>query len=449
MSDVDQNKMPRGVLRIAAAGAAAALLAGCSSDVSRFAEGPFGADYTPTASIGSAAPASGSALLPPDPVRGAYPAAAATPAASGQQPYQTAYRTPAYPMQQSAAIQSAPLAPPSAAVRSSGVAPAMPTRPNYGAPVAAPQSAGAGVSFGPWTSSGGPSISVGENDTASSLAARYGVPQEALLKVNGLSSAAQVRPGARLTVPVYNANVGGRSTPAAAPATPPVRSASSARPEPKGREVAEAKKRETRTQEANALAKRKAEAEKRRADAKAEADRKALAAKKAKDEARKKHAAVEEKASEPQRAQEEAPRKVQVAARTDVDTSVKSADGKPEFRWPARGRIIRGFKSGSNDGINIAVPEGTSVKAAESGVVAYAGSELKGFGNLVLIRHPNGYVSAYAHNGSVTVKRGDTVTRGQTIARSGQSGNVASPQLHFELRKGSTPVDPTSYLAGL
>jgi murein DD-endopeptidase MepM/ murein hydrolase activator NlpD len=121
----------------------------------------------------------------------------------------------------------------------------------------------------------------------------------------------------------------------------------------------------------------------------------------------------------------------------------------PEFRWPARGRIIQGFANGGNDGINISVPEGTQVKAAESGVVAYAGSELKGYGNLVLIRHPNGFVTAYAHNGDIAVKRGDQVTRGQTIAKSGQSGNVSSPQLHFELRKGSTPVDPTNYLAGL
>ncbi len=129
--------------------------------------------------------------------------------------------------------------------------------------------------------------------------------------------------------------------------------------------------------------------------------------------------------------------------------SVGEASDKPEFRWPARGRVIQGFKTGSNDGINIALPEGTSVKAAEGGVVAYAGSELKGYGNMVLIRHPNGYVSAYANNGDVAVKKGDKVTRGQTIAKSGQTGNVASPQLHFELRKGSTPVDPTNYLAGL
>ena len=111
--------------------------------------------------------------------------------------------------------------------------------------------------------------------------------------------------------------------------------------------------------------------------------------------------------------------------------------------------ISQGFKSGGNDGINISVPEGTAVKAAEGGVVKYAGSEPKGYGKLVLIQHPNGFVSAYAHNGELDVKRGDTVKRGQTIAKAGQTGNVSSPQVHFELRKGSTPVDPTGYLAGL
>jgi murein DD-endopeptidase MepM/ murein hydrolase activator NlpD len=120
-----------------------------------------------------------------------------------------------------------------------------------------------------------------------------------------------------------------------------------------------------------------------------------------------------------------------------------------DFRWPARGRVIAGFgANGGNEGINIAVPEGTPVKAAEAGTVTYAGSEVKGYGNLVLIRHENGYVSAYAHNGSLSVKRGDQVKRGQVIATSGQTGNVTSPQLHFEIRKGSTPVDPMKHLGG-
>ncbi len=126
-----------------------------------------------------------------------------------------------------------------------------------------------------------------------------------------------------------------------------------------------------------------------------------------------------------------------------------AAGTEPEFRWPARGRIIQGFKSGGNDGINISVPAGTSVRAAESGTVVYSGDGLKGYGNLVLIKHPNGFVSAYGNNGELDVKRGEQVKRGQVIAKSGDTGNVNSPQLHFELRKGSTPVDPTSYLAGL
>ena len=122
------------------------------------------------------------------------------------------------------------------------------------------------------------------------------------------------------------------------------------------------------------------------------------------------------------------------------------------FRWPVRGRVISGFgpKTGGppNDGINLAVPEGTSIKAAEDGVVAYAGNELKGYGNLVLVRHNNGFVTAYAHASELMVKRGDQVKRGQIIARSGQTGTVSSPQLHFEIRKGSTPVDPMQYLSG-
>jgi murein DD-endopeptidase MepM/ murein hydrolase activator NlpD len=88
------------------------------------------------------------------------------------------------------------------------------------------------------------------------------------------------------------------------------------------------------------------------------------------------------------------------------------------------------------------------VHAAEDGVVVYAGSELAGYGNLILIRHSNGFVTAYAHASEVLVKRGDQVRRGQVIAKSGKTGNVTSPQLHFEIRKESAPVDPMQYLPG-
>jgi murein DD-endopeptidase MepM/ murein hydrolase activator NlpD len=136
-----------------------------------------------------------------------------------------------------------------------------------------------------------------------------------------------------------------------------------------------------------------------------------------------------------------------------VDDMVEpaSADGT-SFRWPVRGRIISGFgakpNGEKNDGINLAVPEGTSVKAAEAGTVIYAGNELEGYGNLVLIRHADDWVSAYAHNSDIKVKRGDTVRRGQTIGMAGMSGSVNSPQVHFELRKKAKPVNPLDYLAG-
>jgi len=124
----------------------------------------------------------------------------------------------------------------------------------------------------------------------------------------------------------------------------------------------------------------------------------------------------------------------------------------PQFRWPVRGRVISGFgpmtNGQQNDGINLAVPEGTAVRAAEDGVVAYSGNELKGYGNLVLVRHSNGFVSAYAHASELMVKKGDTVRRGQVIARSGATGTVPAPQLHFEIRKGSVPVDPMQFLPG-
>jgi murein DD-endopeptidase MepM/ murein hydrolase activator NlpD len=123
----------------------------------------------------------------------------------------------------------------------------------------------------------------------------------------------------------------------------------------------------------------------------------------------------------------------------------------PTFRWPVNGRIIQGFGPKAagqhNDGINVSVPEGTPIKAAEDGVVAYAGNELKTYGNLVLIRHSNGFVTAYAHASEILVKRDEQVRRGQIIGKSGQTGSVSSPQVHFEIRKGSTPIDPAPLLA--
>jgi murein DD-endopeptidase MepM/ murein hydrolase activator NlpD len=146
------------------------------------------------------------------------------------------------------------------------------------------------------------------------------------------------------------------------------------------------------------------------------------------------------------------PPEVAAAAPESPVKTAEATGALPTFRWPVRGRVITGYgaktNGKANDGINVAVPEGTPVKAAEDGVVAYSGNELKGYGNLILVRHSNGYVTAYAHASELMVKRGETIKRGQVIAKSGQSGEVGSPQLHFEIRKGSSPVDPQQFLNG-
>ena len=384
-------------MRFALLGATAMALAGCSSDSSRLGDA-FGSDRMATGSTGVAS------LTPPDQIGGG----------SSQGGYQPP-RAPVSNMPRASSIQSSQLPPPS-----------MPSRPVYSAPstpsphlssaaprsqVATTASATGGLS-GPWTAAGGTPITVGQGDTATVLSNRYGVPQDALLKVNGLSSASQIQPGTRLTIPVYS--ISNNDSPAkAAPAhtlvAPPAASARAAKPEPmktaKAPELTKAKQAELAKQEAKAKA---LEAAKLKA-AQAKPDRK-LAEKPAAEPVKPvKTAKTEKPAAEQRRQQVDATPTNTVQPDVDVKPSTPAADDKPEFRWPARGRIIQGFKSGGNDGINIAVPEGTSVKAAESGVVAYAGSELKGYGNLVLIRHPNGYVSAYANNGELNVKRGETV----------------------------------------
>jgi murein DD-endopeptidase MepM/ murein hydrolase activator NlpD len=123
----------------------------------------------------------------------------------------------------------------------------------------------------------------------------------------------------------------------------------------------------------------------------------------------------------------------------------------PTFVWPVSGRVLSDFGStangGKNDGINLAASKDTPIHASASGTVTYAGDELKNYGNLVLVKHTGGYTTAYAHADRLIVSRGDMVTRGQIIGYVGQTGDVTSPQLHFEIRSGTTPVNPRTYLS--
>lgn len=447
-------ELMRAVSRFAVIGAVGGLAAACSTDSVRLSQNPFS---NPFGSSGAASP---------DPsmtgsIEGTPPSVAAMPRGS---------------------VQSAPLAPLSAAPVSSPVRTAAP------APSAAPRM----TSNGPagWSAQGGTNVIVAPGETVSALSTRYGVPESAILSANGLSGARDVSPGRRLVIPVYSAT--GTAQPgrtSQAPSEPehrgrvvatsrlPAKSPFKvARADPAGRPVAETPRTHPRPgQTAKAtpapITKSVAKAGSKAAQPRVAQAEPIAPAKTVKPE--KVAAAKPEKvalakpekvaASKPEKLETKAQKIAKVEPSAPVPEPVKApaAPAKEpentgalvqgtgsEFRWPARGRVIAGFGgSGGNEGINIAVPDGTPVKAAGDGTVAYAGSEVKGYGNLVLIRHENGYVSAYAHNGDVEVKRGQKVTRGQTIAKSGQSGNVTSPQLHFEIRKGSTPVDPMRYLA--
>ncbi len=140
-----------------------------------------------------------------------------------------------------------------------------------------------------------------------------------------------------------------------------------------------------------------------------------------------------------------------VAPAPEPATYVPPPAGSTGFAWPLTGPIIADYGSDTNGarnaGIDIAAPFGTPIRAAASGQISYAGNELRGYGNLVLIKHDDGYVTAYAHAERIVVNRGDYVTKGQIIGYAGQTGDVTSPQLHFEIRKGVTPLNPRSMLA--
>lgn len=139
----------------------------------------------------------------------------------------------------------------------------------------------------------------------------------------------------------------------------------------------------------------------------------------------------------------------------DIARNVSYAQPTPSktnslFAWPVRGAVIADYGSGEvgrrNDGVNIAAPAGTPVRAAADGEVVYRGSELDGFGNLLLVKHANGYVTAYAHNDAMLVKKGDRVRQGQMIAKVGETGSVTSPQLHFEVRQNLKSINPVALL---
>ena len=427
-------------------------VAGCSADTSRFgnpSSNPYASNSAPPAeTTGSvqAAPISHIATQPlPPPPNTTRPATVASVGVSGGGGGMGSYN-PSYPAPAPAPAPVHAALPPPPPARSE-VTGAIPHEPHSN-----------------WNWDGGTAIVVGAGENAETLGSKYGVPPNAILQANGLRSSAEIRPGQRLVIPKYNYSA------AAAPMSPPSAQHHYAPPPPPVAPTVTAGHNVHIVAPGETLMSISRRYHKSLAQIAAAnnippqthlkiGDRILIPGKVTEARAVAPPAPTAPKVQAPQ-AQAPAPHPVATAeaaptahvAVTGTPSAPTAAAKALAFRWPVRGRVIATFGPKPNgersDGIDLAVPQGTEVRAAEDGIVAYAGNELKGYGNLVLVRHANGFVTAYANASDILVKRGDAVKRGDVIAHSGQSGNVTSPQLHFEIRKGATPVDPSQYLNG-
>ncbi|MGL5165279.1 MAG: peptidoglycan DD-metalloendopeptidase family protein [Afipia sp.] len=383
-----------------------------------------------------------------------------------QQNYQQQPRElPQYNRPRTAPVVSAPLSYPSTPVASSGggrgMASYTPPSPIETTGSTAPRSVAATSGY---SREGGTTIIVGTADTLDVISKRYNVPSSEILKANGYGGPRVLQPGQQLVIPRRMAH-------ANPPALSPAPSTKVAAGLPASVHVVKPGDTLMNLSRRNNIAPAQLAAannipvttQLKIGDKINIPGGKAAAAAPAPQvvaEAPKPAVAAPAPGAKPVTvASAEPQQKARVAAEAndlpEAQSPVKAADATnalPTFRWPVRGRVITAYGAKTNgkqnDGINVAVPEGTPVKAAEDGVVAYSGNELKGYGNLILVRHSNGYVTAYAHASELMVKRGDTIKRGQIIAKSGQTGEVGSPQLHFEIRKGSSAVDPLQFLNG-
>ena len=467
--------------------------AGCSAETARFGDPRSGqGEVTGSIPSGQGAPVGHVETQPlpqtsqlPPPQSSARAAPVASPVVAGGGRGMASYSPPAAPY-------NPPAVPATYSPPQTQAAHNPPPTPAAYAPASGPEITGSvtapasvvrkPTSSGQWSWDGGTAITVAPGETVDSIARRHGMPVAIIMEANNLASPNAIQAGQRLVIPRYGSSVAGAaavpppSPHLTAPAAPPV--AAAPKPAPVSTAIATASPHaggpvnpgvhvvapgETLTKIAHQYGKSVAEIAKannilpyskisigdrivipgaRISSGKPEIDQAAAASK-----------LTNTKPVASNVPTQSASLVTPSTETPGTDPAAKAAvEATPGFRWPVRGRIIAGFgpkpNGQQNDGIDVAVPENTPIKAAEDGVVAYAGSELKGYGNLVLVRHPNGYVTAYAHAKELLVKRGDQIKRGEVIAKSGQSGNVDAPQLHFEVRKGSAPVDPMQFLNG-
>ncbi|MFN0220030.1 MAG: peptidoglycan DD-metalloendopeptidase family protein [Hyphomicrobium sp.] len=448
--------------------AVAVLAAGCSADVARFDSSSF--------SFNDPAEGGDAASPRPVPVEPVYH--------SGFPPNAVARSTPSGPYNAGAnSVDVAQLPEPVGAAQSSPAPMPFQQRPSPPPPSYAPQSVDPVAADSGPTHRGGEQVQVQPGDTLYGLSRRHRVSLAELMSVNGLSGPA-LKPGQKLTLPGASDNAASASpraieTAAVTPPTPPSADVMAKYAATYTVQPGDSLYNIARThgapykelQQVNAIRDvRKVRpgtvlkvpgAAPAAAETIAQAPPSDISPPRAPATSTQpslingqKMASLGDKATDaapevPPVAKVEQPADRKAVALAAPQATAQASDSV-KLRWPAQGKVIAGFggrpDGTHNDGINLSVPLGTEVHAAESGVVAYAGSELKGYGNLILIRHDNGWVTAYAHNDEMLVKRGDKIKRGQVVAKAGKTGTVDQPQVHFELRQGSKPVDPTPFM---
>ncbi len=428
----------RGALlaRCVAVAAVGVLAAACSSDVTRFDSNPFQNRQDTTASV---------------------------PQQQNNAPMQA--QVPGHQLPQRNHVETQPLhnpqQPPASNYRPATV-PAAPAPQAKAKPLNGPRNTAtvnATANVGDWSWDGGRAVTVQRGETVYSISRKHNVPADIILRANNLQSASMIQPGQRLVIPV-------RRNAHAPIAQPPVRQAgpaASLHTAAPGDTIYSLSRKYKVTPQSIANANKLTLSTQLKVGQQVRIPSSAPIANAptAQPQPQTVQRNVQTVPQTPpqkvvQNENVPAPENVGVV-RPNVPPAVaetpRAPNAAPTFHWPVRGRILSAYgrkpNGQQNDGINVSVPEGTPIRASEDGVVAYAGNELKGFGNLVLIRHADNWVTAYAHLGTIDVKKDQKIKRGEIIARAGQTGGVTSPQLHFEIRKGSSPVDPEKHLSGI
>lgn len=505
------SSVGKSVVRLLAAVLLASVATGCSSDASRFGGLFSKSDNLTTSSI-----ASNNVPIPRNDIQGGGLGTAPVMMPDGSeqavsQPFPDPVNTATTPVSRAREastpinVQRVALADPASKSRDTSLAQPFPAaRETAKAPqkIKADPIATGTTSKGGWSTANAPAVLLRQGDTVATLAKRFGVPENEILKANGLKSSSDAEPGQRILIPTYGvASSAAKASASDAAASLDVDKQKNIPLQPDNREMAilpgQSQSREKGVKRTDVAAgkqpvsgdgtgqggaytvkpgdslNRIAKANGVSVDALRKANGLTTAAIRvgqtlklpgasasAPDQVV--TASVPDKKADVKVAKADTTKPAEytppvakqsvteVASKEDTSEPSPKATGISKYRWPVRGAVIAGYganvEGNRNDGINISVPEGTPIKAAENGVVIYSGSSLKELGNAVLVRHDDGTVTVYGNASELKVQRGQKIQRGQTLAASGMSGTATQPQVHFEVRKNASAVNPATFL---